>query len=79
MFLPQPDLVSMSRISVDRGISGLDNVYSMLNYGRQDLIQEVFHVYLNKFENVVSHLFLIIFSNNKFTMVNLTFRNGQSP
>ena len=69
----------MSRISVDRGISGLDNVYSMLNYGRQDLIQEVFHVYLNKFENVVSHLFLIIFSNNKFTMVNLTFRNGQSP
>ena len=28
-------------------------------------VQEVFHVYLNKFEMTVSHLFLIIFSNNK--------------
>ena len=27
-------------------------------------IQEVFHVYLNKFENAVSHLFLVIFGNN---------------
>ena len=24
-------------------------------------LQEVFHVYLNKFENVVTHLFLVIF------------------
>ena len=38
-------------------------------------IQEVFHVYLNKFEIVVSHLFLIIFSNYKLTLVN-PFRNG---
>ena len=29
-------------------------------------IQEVFHVYLNKFESAVSHSFLIIFSDNKF-------------
>ena len=27
-------------------------------------IQEVFHVYLNKFENAVTHLFLLIFGNN---------------
>ena len=40
-------------------------------------IQEVFHVYLNKFEIAVSHLFLIIFSNNKFTLVNLISRNAQ--
>ena len=40
---------------------------------------EVFHVYLNKFEISVSHLFLIIFSNNKFTLVNLISRNAQSP
>ena len=42
-------------------------------------VQEVFHVYLNKFENVVSHLFLIIFSYNKFTLVNQISRNAQSP
>ena len=28
------------------------------------IIQEVFHVYLNKFENAVTHLFLVIFGNN---------------
>ena len=28
------------------------------------LLQEVFHVYLNKFENSVTHLFLVIFGNN---------------
>ena len=27
-------------------------------------IQEVFHVYLNKFENDVTHLFLVILGNN---------------
>ena len=27
-------------------------------------IQEVFHVYLNKFENAVTHLFLVIFGND---------------
>ena len=27
-------------------------------------IQEVFHVYLNKFANAVTHLFLVIFGNN---------------
>ena len=42
-------------------------------------LQEVFHVYLNKIEIAVSHLFLIIFSNNKFTLVNSFSRNGQSP
>ena len=42
-------------------------------------IQEVFHVYLNKFEIAVSHLFLIIFINNKFTVVNQISRNAQSP
>ena len=42
-------------------------------------IQEVFHVYLNKFEIAVSHSFLIIFSNNKFTLVNQTSINAQSP
>ena len=42
-------------------------------------VQEVFHVYLNKFEIVASHLFLIKFSNNKFTLVNQISRNAQSP
>ena len=42
-------------------------------------LQEVFHVYLNKFEIAVSHLFLIIFSYNKFTLVNQISRNAQSP
>ena len=41
-------------------------------------LQEVFHVYLNKFEIAISHSFLIIFSNNKFTLVNQIFRNAQS-
>ena len=41
-------------------------------------IQEVFHVYLNKFEIAVSHLFLIIFSYNKVTLVNQISRNAQS-
>ena len=27
-------------------------------------VQEVFYVYLNKFENAVSHLFLVILGNN---------------
>ena len=27
-------------------------------------IQEVFHVYLNKFENAITHSFLVIFGNN---------------
>ena len=42
-------------------------------------IQEVFHVYLNKFEIAVSHSFLIIFSNNKFIFVNQISRNAQPP
>ena len=42
-------------------------------------LQEVFHVYLNKFEIALSHLFLIIFSNNKFTLVNQISRKAQSP
>ena len=35
----------------------------------QHVIQEVFHVYLNKFEIAVSHSFLIIFCNNKLTLL----------
>ena len=27
-------------------------------------IKEVFHIYLNNFENVVTHLFLVILGNN---------------
>ena len=27
-------------------------------------VQEVFHVYLNKFKNAVTHLFLVILGNN---------------
>ena len=41
-------------------------------------LQEVFHVYLNKFENAVSHLFLFMFSNIKLTLINQIFRNAQS-
>ena len=42
-------------------------------------IQEVFHVYLNKFIIAISHSFLIIFCNNKFILVNQIFRNAQTP
>ena len=42
-------------------------------------IKNIIHVYLNKFEIAVSHLFLIIFSNNKFTLVNQISRYAQSP
>ena len=41
-------------------------------------IQEVFHVYLNKFENAVTHLFLVIFGNNVLPLVSLVSRNTQS-
>ena len=33
----------------------------MMTYGD---MQEVFHVYSNKFENAVTHLFLVILDNN---------------
>ena len=46
---------------------------------KQGIIQEVFHVYLNKFEIELTHLFFIIFSNNKFTLVNQISRNAHSP
>ena len=39
----------------------------------------MFHVYLNTFEIAVYHSFLIIFSNNKFTLVNQISRKTQSP
>ena len=40
-------------------------VNAQLYKNRSDkLIQEVFHVYLNKFENAVTHLFLVILGNN---------------
>ena len=42
------------------------------------LLQEVFHVYLNKFENVITYLFLVIFGNNWFQWVSLISRNTQS-
>ena len=42
------------------------------------LMQEVFHVYLNKFENDVTHLFLVILGNNLFSWVSLISRNTQS-
>ena len=41
-------------------------------------VQEVFHVYLNKFENAVTHLFLFIFDNNWFPWLSLISRNTQS-
>ena len=44
-----------------------------------DIVQEVFHVYLNKFEIAVSQLFLILFSNIKLTLVNQISKNAQLP
>ena len=40
-------------------------------------MQEVFHVYLNKFENAVTHLFLVVFANNLFPWDSLISRNTQ--
>ena len=42
------------------------------------VIQEVFHVYLNKFENAVTHLFLVVLGNKLFPWVSLISRNTQS-
>ena len=50
-----------------------------LHYFLLSAIQEVFHVYLNKFEIAVSNLFLIIFINNRFTLVNMNLKKTQSP
>ena len=36
----------------------------LITYTLYNLLQEVFHVYLNKFENAFIHLFLVIFGNN---------------
>ena len=51
----------------------------MAGFDLSTQIQLVFHVYLNKYEIAISHLFLIIFSNNDFALVNLISRNAQSP
>ena len=42
-------------------------------------VQEVLHVYLNKFEIAIFDLFLIIFINNKLRLVNMISKNTQSP
>ena len=41
-------------------------------------LQEVFHLYLNKFEKAITHLFPVIFGNNWFPWVSLISRNRQS-
>ena len=42
------------------------HVYEGTGYhrGQSSVIQEVFHDYLNRFENAVTHLILVIFGNN---------------
>ena len=40
-----------------------NDTYTTLRY-LTGHVQEVFHVYLNKFENVATNLFLVIFGNN---------------
>ena len=40
-------------------------------------IQETFHVYLNKFKNAGTNLFLVIFGNNWFSWASLISRNTQ--
>ena len=42
----------------------VNNSMHIIMYCRSPGIQEVFHVYLNKFENAITHLFLVIFGNN---------------
>ena len=54
-------------------------VYKNCYFGISLHLQEVFHVYLKKIEIAVSHLFLFIFSNTIFTLVNQISRNAQSP
>ena len=56
--------------------NGANHIQSRCQMRFQDDIQELFHVYLNKIEIAVSHLFLLIFSNNKFKFVNLISRNA---
>ena len=42
------------------------------------ILQEVFHVYLNKFENAITHLFLVTFGNNCFPWNSLISKSMQS-
>ena len=41
------------------------------------VIQGVFHVYLNKFKNAITHLFLVIFGNSQILWVRMIIRNMQ--
>ena len=50
-FKIRPDLIL--------GLIWVQNVCTMAG-----ILQEVFHVYLNKFKNDVTHLFLVILRNN---------------
>ena len=45
---------------LNKTVTAIHNKYSLKIFN----VQEVFHVYLNKFEIAVSHSFLIIFGNN---------------
>ena len=51
--------------NIQGGIQLRDKARSMkfAQSKRQCIVQEVFHVYLNKFEIAVTHSFLIIFGN----------------
>ena len=54
------------------------NLYFMFLCCLHLKIQEVFHVYLNEFENAVYHLFLVILGNNWFPWVSLISIETQS-
>ena len=40
------------------------NILCICGFCISPILQEVFHVYLNKFENAVTHLFLVVSGNN---------------
>ena len=70
-------IASNANISESNGLEQCTIVHSKIVSEYDQEIQEVFHVYLNKFENAVTHSFLVIFGNNRFSWVSLISRNTQ--
>ena len=68
----QHDLSTIPNCS-HNGIKWQNKIYST-----NSVLQEVFHVYLNKFENAVTRLILVILGNNWFPKASRISRNTQS-
>ena len=62
--------------SIKQGLSRFE--HDLQNGFHTIVVQEVFHVYFNKFENAVTHSFLVILDKKLFPRVSLMSRNTTS-